>query len=172
MFILDTINNDNPQSISSQFERYYDYLRSNQAKLPKAAYEYATAPWHYNFGLEDPRCPHDAWVESILIREQEVGLPPQRRQRELWIDVRLLNAQQSGYIEISYAYVASLSLEVPNVVDTELPASSNRGYHDWLIDEIRLSDHGLIVHEVDFRLGAHWLIECKELSYNWQPIDK
>jgi hypothetical protein len=167
MFILDTISSDDPQTSIQQFERYFDYLASIRDHLPKGVYEYAVAPWHYNFGLGDPRCPHDAWVESITLKEVAQG--HNQAVRELEMSVRLLNAQHTGYILFTYNGVTSYQLNMKDVSTSVLPLSPNRGHHDWLIDEIRLSGSGLVVHEVIFALGSHWVIECRELSYDWIP---
>ncbi len=47
----------------------------------------------------------------------------------------------------------------------------NQGHGDWLIDEIRLSEQGLVLHEVVFD-GAHWLIECEDVVYTWLPFEQ
>jgi hypothetical protein len=170
MFVLDTISSDDPEISTQQFERYYAYLASIRDQLPKEAYKYAVAPWHYNFGLDDPRCPHDAWVDVITLKEVAQGRD--QATRELEMSVRLLNAQHTGYITFNYTGVARYSFQMWDVTTTPLPQTSNRGHHDWLIDEIRLSESGLVVHEVVFALGSHWLIECKSLSYDWMPISR
>ena len=167
MFILDTISSDDPETSTRQFERYYEYLASIRDRLPKGAYGYAVAPWHYDFGLGDPRCPHDAWVDLITLKEVAKG--DSQGVRQLAMSVRLLNAQHTGYIVFTYNGVASYQLEMKDVTTTALPLSQNRGHHVWLIDEIRLSESGLVVHEVVFALGSHWIIECRDLSYDWIP---
>jgi hypothetical protein len=46
----------------------------------------------------------------------------------------------------------------------------NVGHRDWLVDEIRLSDRGLVVHEILFSRGALWTIEAADLRYEWLSL--
>lgn len=50
-------------------------------------------------------------------------------------------------------------------------AHAKRGHGDWLIDEIRLSDRGLVLHEILFSSGARWLIESEDIEYTWEPSE-
>ena len=52
-------------------ERYYEYLESVKEKMPWEAYSFAAADWHYDHN--DPRCPHDAWVETLVVAEVASG---------------------------------------------------------------------------------------------------
>jgi hypothetical protein len=49
----------------SHWSEYRDYLASVRTQLPPAAYDFATAPWHYDFA--DHRAPHDGWVDEVII---------------------------------------------------------------------------------------------------------
>lgn len=142
---------------------YRVYLNSVRTKLPARVFEFATADWHYNF--EDHRCPHDSWVESLSIMERSSGARAERR----WIDieVKLLGAYHDGHIYLAYEGVQSYSLTTPS--DFVMPPLGV-GHGDWLIDEVRLADSGLVVHEVAFSRGSRWSIECKDLLYHWKPI--
>jgi hypothetical protein len=145
-----------------RFEAYRRYLDSIREQLPPAAFAFATADWHYNFA--DPRCPHDAWVESVIIAESAAGT--QREQRRIDIQVRLLGAYHDGHIELHYRNVAAYTLEHP-AGSTEPPRE--RGHGDWRDDEVRLSARGLVIHDVMFIGGSHWLIECEDIQYRWLP---
>jgi hypothetical protein len=46
------------------------------------------------------------------------------------------------------------------------------GYGDWLEGEVRLSERGQVVHEVEFSNGARWIIECAEIRHSWKPTDQ
>ena len=41
---------------------------------------------------------------------------------------------------------------------------------DWQYDEIRLSEDGNVLHEVEFDKGS-WSIVCRNLIYRWSPYN-
>src|SRR5438046_10704670 len=45
------------------------YHAKIEARLPGGARDLAVADWHYN--ANDPRCPHDSWLQSIDINYDE-----------------------------------------------------------------------------------------------------
>jgi hypothetical protein len=66
--------------------------------LPSTAFVFATAAWHYD--PQDPRCPHDAWLERLTTEE----LAPNQedvQHRYVAIHARLLGAYHDRYIELS-----------------------------------------------------------------------
>lgn len=135
---------------------YLAYLEAVRGRLPRAAYEFATASWHYDFG--DQRAPHDGWLEELFIREHA---PVERAgQRSTEIVARLSGAFQDGRIELRYSGVEGYSL-----------ASGGAGAGDWLYDEVRLSERGRVLHEVEWSGGGLWLIECGDIAYRWTPLD-
>lgn len=144
------------------YKRYYDYLESIKDKLSTSAYEFAKADWHYNF--HDPRCPHDAWLEVMDIREPGFA---DVSEREIEITIRLLDAYHSGHITLLYERVRSYSFQ-KNFHHPSSPGRA-RSHGDWMIDEISLSEHELVLHEIQFELGL-WIIECENLSYQWEPL--
>ena len=75
----------------------------------------------------------------------------------------MLSAYQDGEIQILYKGRRSYSLSVPG------SESDDRGHGDWLVDEIRLSESGMVMHEVVFSRGR-WLIECADIEWRWRPI--
>ena len=135
---------------------YRAYLLSVKDRLPNSAFEFANASWHYDYA--DHRCPHDSWLESLSIGEPASGDRLQHRSTEM--TVRLLGAFHDGHISILYAGVQTYSLEQPKTMV---------GHGDWLVDEIRLSDNGLVLHEVLFNSHARWLIEARDVSCTWHP---
>jgi hypothetical protein len=142
----------------SHWSRYCDYLESVRNQLPPAAYNFASSPWHYNFG--DQRAPHDAWLDELVIREPASG--ERNEHRSLEIIVRLLGAYHDGHIELKYFAVQTYSF-----MRGEHSAS---GHGDWLYDEIRLSDRGCVLHEIEWSSGSRWLIECGDVSYRWTAL--
>ena len=146
--------------VSKVFERskvYREYLRSVKDRLPASALEFATAAWHYDYS--DHRCPHDSWVESLTIDEPARG--GRLEARSLRISTHLLGAFHDGHLLLDYADVQMYSLENPK---------TRSGHDDWLFDEIRLSENGFVLHEVLFSNDSLWLIEAKDISWQWRPL--
>ncbi|HEX8219068.1 MAG TPA: hypothetical protein VF914_07625 [Chloroflexia bacterium] len=175
-----------------QWSAYDEYLRSLRGRIPESAFDFATAEWHYNFS--DPRCPHDATVEEFTLltrysgsrwyyrgrsgRTSRLGrsrlhkgyLPKREQVPHLDIFVRLLGAYRDGYMELTYKKVCSFDVSSPRY---------RRGYYpigpgDWHYDEVRLSDQGLVEHEIQFGAAVHskavyWKIECEDIFFEWKP---
>jgi hypothetical protein len=154
-FLVDVLHKSNdPERVKQALDAYHVYLESVGQLLPKAAYEFAAAPWHYDYS--DRRCPHDSWVESLLIQEPSSG--DRKEIRKVEISIRLLAAFHDCYLELSYKDVHSYSI-FGNV-------SATRSAHgDWLTDEVRLSDRKLVLHEILFSSGSRWAIECGDLKF-------
>jgi hypothetical protein len=145
-----------PSEVLDGFAAYKRYLESVKERLPFSAFEFATAAWHYDH--TDHRCPHDSWVESLTI--QETGRAEGLRDRSLHISVLLLGAFHDGHLSLNYTGVHQYSLK---------SSKAGAGHRDWLIDEIQLSENGLVLHEVSFSNNAHWLIEAKDILFEWRP---
>jgi hypothetical protein len=156
---------DNFVLLESRFVAYREYLESVRESLPLAAYEFAVAEWHYN--PEHHQCPHDAWVESLVITEPFSG--ERREKRNLEINLRLLGAYHDGYIDLKYQNVRSYSLETPAGFKMR---PLNVGHGDWLTDEVRLSESGKVAHEIEFSRGSRWLIECGDIVYQWSSFER
>lgn len=157
-YILEAKDNEDVDGFILRYKNYYDYIESIKDKIPASVYQFAVASWHYNH--EDPRCLHDAWLEEISIHESSSGERQQIRSTE--ITIRLLGAFHNGYIELTYEKIHSYS------VSQQHYASLN-GHGDWLIDEVRLSSNGFVLHEIIFEQGK-WLIECENIIYQWKPF--
>lgn len=147
-----------PEQVGKALSEYREYLSTVRKRLPPSAYDFASAPWHYDYS--DHKCPHDSWMESFLIREQSSGDRQQVRETE--IAIRLLGAFHDGYVEFSYRGVRSYSalgaMGKPKI-----------GHGDWLIDEVRLSDNNLVLHEILFSSGSRWVIESHDIQFHWIP---
>jgi len=157
------LTRDRPQNSDEEWRdgwsAYCAYLESVKDQLPHSAYALATAPWHYDFS--DHRSPHDGWLESLMISEPASGARKEIRSVE--IVARLFAAYHDGHIELKYSNVHSYSL-ASSVAD-------GPGLGDWLYDEIRLSERGHILHEVEWSRGGLWLIECGDIAYEWVPLE-
>lgn len=156
------LTRDRPNSSYEEWQSgwtaYLTYLDSVKGRLPQTAYEFATATWHYDF--EDHRSPHDGWLEEVMIREPASG--ERGENRSLDIVARLLGAYHDGYIELKYSGVRGYTLASG--------ITNGSGHGDWLYDEVRLSERGLVLHEVEWASGGLWLIECGDIAYKWTPL--
>jgi len=158
VFILAADGRDEDGNFS--FQNYEEYLERVRNTFPISAYKIATSDWYYNFN--DRRCPHDSWLESFKLHELSTG----RRSevRRLSLNIRLLSAHHDQYIELRYPRVFSYKL---SIVDGE------RGQRDWRYDELRLSDRGHLIHEIEWSgldATGSWLIEASDLEIEWIPI--
>jgi hypothetical protein len=147
-----------PENIKRRLNEYNDYLKSIQESLPPAVYAFATAPWHYGDGA---RGLHDSWLESLSISELASGERSQNR--AIGIHIRLLGAYHDRHIELIYEGVRNYSLEISPEFKSSRTYKSGHG--DWLIDEIRLSESDLVLHEIEFSSGSRWIIECENIQY-------
>jgi hypothetical protein len=158
MFLVNGKSSD----FRTNWENYQEYLQGIQGRLPEAARKFTLSDWHYD--PQDHRCPHDARLESVAIREPAEG--ERQQDRKIDIQIVLLGAYHDGKIEIHYPDVASYY--IARGFD-----SSNRGkqigHGDWLTDEVRLSDTGLVIDEIEFEEGI-WVIEAGNIEYTWKPF--
>jgi hypothetical protein len=148
------------------FERYYEYLDGVKEKMPQEAYSFAVADCHYDH--DDPRCLHDGWVEELVVAEISSGTRSEIR--DLQVRVRLLGAWHDGHIGLTYTKVQSYLFETPRKL--EHPMRPNKGHEDWVIDEVRLSESGCVLHEVALSRGSRWVIESEDLIYRWKPFEE
>lgn len=157
------LNSDRPENSFEEWreawQAYCDYLESVKERLPKSAYEFATAEWHYNFS--DHKAPHDGWLEELIIREPASG--DRKQHRLLDIFIRLFAAYHDGFIELTYKNVRSYSFSKESALFL--------GHSDWLYDEIRLSENGFVLHEIEW-VNGEWLIECEDIFYEWKALEK
>ena len=158
MFILSTDGRD--EDVVGAFEGYGNYLRSRRADFPPSAYALATSDWY--FGNSDHRAPHDAWLETAEFRELSSG--QRQEQRQLSLTVRLLSAYHDGFIELHYPQVFAYTLDSQD---------SAAGYCDWRYDELRLSENGHLIHEIEWHYAGptgRWLIEASDVIHSWIPV--
>jgi hypothetical protein len=147
-----------------QWRTYKHYLHSIQHKMRPHTRAFALADWHYNH--EDPRCPHDAWFESLTLSTAHNDA--RHEDTSLGLVARLLGAFHDGHIELHYHNVFSYSFDFPSAQRYE--STTQRKHSDWLIDEIRFSDRGKIIHEIVWASDARWIIECDNVEHRWLPF--
>src|SRR6266567_6369199 len=121
------------QDVGGAYEHYQEYLREHRAEFPSSAFSLGTAAWYYD--PQDHRCPHDGWLESIVIDEKA---DIDGGKRATAIRIRLLGAYHDGHIKLVYLKVFAYTLQ---------GAGCDRGLGDWLYDEFRISPNGHLTHE-------------------------
>lgn len=146
------------------FNRYYQYLYSVKDELPQNVIDFAFASWHYDFS--DHQCPHDSWVESLKI--VELGSGERKQNRNIEIRLQLLGAYHDGFIELIYKDVKGYTLTLPQ----KRSSTKNTWHGDWLADEIRLSENGLVIHEIEFQVSGSWKIFFSDMECKWTPFEK
>ena len=157
-FYLDAQRSTSADAIAN-FKLYQEYLTAHRARFPERAYELATSAWYYDFS--DHRCPHDGWLESMVIGEMATG--ERHESRKLQLRIRLLGAYQNGHMEFFYPGVIRYQLIGADVL---------RGHGDWRYDEFRLSNDGHLLHEIEWSglTGtARWVIESVDVYFTWLP---
>lgn len=146
-----------------QWREYCEYLEAIRTRVPKSAFEFATASWHYD--VADPRSLHDSWVDSLVINEPALG--DRHEIRSIEIQVRLLGPYHDGNTTLRYHEVHSYSLATPFGFVSQ---PRDVGHGNWLCDEVRLSERDHVLHEIEFSRGSRWLIECKDIECIWEPF--
>lgn len=162
MFVLsDQLDTDGDPNVA--FRRYRDYVEANRARFPPAAYELVSSGLLLD--ALDHRCPHDAWLEWARFEEPFEG--ERNEIRSLSLRVRLLGAYHDLYIEVFYPRVFSYSMSNP---------ASDGGHFDWRYSEIRLSDSGNLIHEIEWAgppgTEARWIIEASDVQLTTYPLDE
>lgn len=143
------------------FRRYRDYLSRSKSSFPHRAFELACSDWY--FDSSDHRCPHDAWLESMVISEPATG--SRQEVRHTSIRIRLLGAYHDGFIEFVYPQVFNYQVGSP---------SCERGLGDWRYDEFRVESDRRVIHEIEWagfgaRLASRWVIEASDVEFQWIP---
>lgn len=158
MFILST--DDRDERVIEAFQKYFNYLEDNKSKFSPNLYALITSDWYFNFN--EHKCPHDSWLEKLSIHETSSGERSEIRNTQ--ISIKLLGAYHNGYIHFRYINVSSYKFDCFDV---------KNGHHDWRYDEIRASEDGQIIHEIewsDIKNSARWIIFAEDIEYEWEPF--
>jgi hypothetical protein len=155
------LSKERDEDVVGAYRKYQQYLREHEGIFPPGAFALATSEWWQL--PHDHHCPHDAWLESVVLSEPATGERAEKRITAM--RVRLLGAFHDGYIELFYPRVYSYRLHCPLCV---------RGLGDWLYDEFTLSPERHIVHEIEWSglpsdQGSRWIIEASDIEYKWIP---
>src|SRR5882724_2073085 len=104
---------------------------TTQRQIP----QFATEPWYRN--PSDHRCPHDAWLDVVEVRE--LGEGARHEQRRSTITIRLLGAYHDGHIVFRYSGVTRYAID---------SSAAAGGVGDWIRDEFSASANGLLAHRI------------------------
>jgi hypothetical protein len=144
------------------FKRYRDYLSQSRPRFPKSAYALAASDWW--FDPRDHRSPHDGWLEGFQLTEHRAAAGASSTRMDL--SVTLLAAYHDGYIRLLYSQVSCYRLTC---------SGGQSGHRDWRYDELRVSDEGRLIHEIEWwgpTENARWIIEASDLEYEWLPLGR
>jgi hypothetical protein len=156
-FILGRQRNTN---VKIAFDNYKIYLKEHKNNFPPSALELAESEWY--FDPSDHRCPHDGWLEDIVISELSSG--ERNEIRNVSIRIKILGAYHDGFIEFYYKQVFAYHFDISNI---------NTGHRDWQYDEFRLAGCDRLHHEIEWAgvTGTgKWLIEADDVHFDWIPI--
>ncbi len=154
----------NHETNGIDFGRYSAYVESIRSKLPAHVYVFASNPAHFN--LDSHSSLHDAWLESLNVREIAEG--KRKEIRRLEIQLCLLGPFHDRWIHLHYAEVTQYSLHAsPNYSDQR---NGQIGHGDLLAHEIRLGRDGLLLHELLFERDSRLLIECADIRHSEETI--
>src|SRR5579862_1878225 len=140
--------------VAGAFRRYREYLKQERHRFPPGALALATSEWY--FDPRDHRCPHDSWLERLLV--QEIGTGDRQEERTVALSVQLLGAYHELVLTFTYARAYRYVLDAWEIRD---------GHRDWCYDEFRIAPDGRLVHEVEWSgpgENARWLIEADDVA--------
>lgn len=154
----------NSESDFIDFKGYSTYIASVRHKLPPHVHSFASDPRY--FYPTSPSSLHDAWLETIVVREAASGKRHEVRQME--IALTLLGPCHDRRIHLHYTGVTRYSLAAP-------PRYGEARYEDvahgdLITHEIRLGHDGLLIHELLFETDATFLIECSDIRHSEESI--
>ncbi len=146
------------------FTRYAAYIESIRDKLPAHIYSFASDPRY--FDLSSHSSLHDAWLESLIVREASSG---QRHEiRRLEIALCFLGPFHDRHIHLNYTGVTRYTFTTPPRYDD--PRYEHTAHGDLLTHEIRLGHEGLFIHELLLERDATFLIECSDIRHSEEKI--
>lgn len=133
--------------------RYEAYLAENRARFPESAFAFASAEWRNDFS--DHRAPHDSWITDIHFNDG--ALPRFAGSGSKDLNLVLLGAYHDGHLHLRYRDVQSFNVAATGLIEI---------YRD----EVRLSECGHVLHEIEFLGNPNWLIVCSDIEWEWRPL--
>ena len=146
------------------FTRYSAYVASIKHKLPTHVYSFASDPRYFDPSSHSSL--HDAWLETLTLREAASG--ERQGVRHLEVALCLLGPFQDRRIHLRYSGVTSYSFTAPPRYGE--PRYEHIAHGDLITHEIRLGRDGLLIHELLFERDARLLIECLDIRHSEETI--
>src|SRR5258706_465338 len=122
---------------AAAFRRYRSYLEVERRRFPPVALALATSEWY--FTPDDHRCPHDAWLQHLVV--QEVGRGERHEHRAVALSIQLLGAYHDLVLTFNYGRVFRYVFEGLDIQE---------GHAEWRYDEFRVNEHGHLLHEIEW----------------------
>lgn len=157
MFILDE---ERDYDVVAAFRTYREYLKPVRDQFPSRAYELAMSDWR--FDPNEHSSPHDSWLEEAVVREPSRGDRHEIRAADLYLT--LLGTYHDVRIHLFYSGVTALDI---------VGRSLENGHRDWRYDEFRVSDDGLLIHEIEWanvKKEPRWIITARDVECRSEPI--
>jgi hypothetical protein len=138
------------------FELYRQYLEEKRSRFPPAIFEFAASVERHN--LDSPHSLHDAWLSSMLVKENRRTHRPFEPRPS--IELAMLGPRHDRDIILTYEGVSSYRVEGNrnpyNLADT---------FHgDVSCHEVRITEEGLIVHEIAFVSQSSIVVTCESFT--------
>jgi hypothetical protein len=129
--------------------------------MPVSAYGFATADWHYD--SSDRRSIRYGRLLKLDLVETSVN----DEKRKLEIAVFLAGYSGGDGICLRYYDVRAYGLSCAN--ETPVARRTGRTSHgQLLVDEMEMTDGGLVVHHILWNNQAHWQVACADLVVSMQ----
>jgi len=160
LFILSgDIESEDPMDLESVmlgYENYRSYLAQNKQHYPPSAYEFAITQWSDGPSNEDSL--HDSWLLKLEISESH-----EEDQRTVSVVVTFLGAMDDRLHEVNYTNISSYCLRNLDLI---------HGHGGFYKSEVRINTKSWkIVHEIEWRSGDRWLIECDDIIASVKLLD-
>jgi hypothetical protein len=147
------------------YSRYLKYLLTIRADLPDHIYAFASDAKHFDLSAKSSL--HDAWLESLTVREDASG--SRNEIRRLEVKLCLLGPYHDRLIHITYSGVERYLFDSP--AKTGVARYIHTAHGNLLTHEIRLETGGLFVHEILFERGSTLLVEFSGFSHREELFD-
>jgi len=142
--------------MQESFVLYLQYLETIKATLPLQVFEFASNENRHN--LDSAHSLHDAWLTSLTVKENRRAQRPFKPKPT--IEIVLLGPQHDREIVLSYVNVSSYRVEgEPNCFNAADTLHGDVDRH-----EVRVSEDGLIVHEIKFSSRSSIIITCDNFA--------
>lgn len=143
------------------WEGYSRYIQAIRDQLPPHIFAFASDSSY--FDLDSSGTLHDAWFESLTVREVASG--DRSEMRTLEVSLCLLGSYHDRRIHLQYAGVSRYAVTGPNGDQIE-----HTVHGDLITQEVRLANSGLFVHELLFERDATILVECSDFRHSEEMI--